>query len=321
MELRHLPSSLPLSPPLRRLRPRFLSHILISASQPNSSCHHLLSAALGPLPPLTHLLSLPLRHSLVVKPANGLLLLHFPNDLYSDRPDLPAYIFNRRARDIIPLPPNAPTNQKVKILYHLGYDALGDEYKVLQIWRFIDTNLEMSESGMVFKVLSLGSGKWRRIRPRRIPFFCSSYSALFSPCCASNGGIHWVVHPKKFVLVFNLHDEEFASIPFPQPFIQQQSPIEMWVLKDYQNHIWVQLKEATFQYDMSSEDDDHCSSRLPLPLGSGPRLLYYDIKRRRFRGVEIRGLSEWLSANDVAVTDCSFDAYEENIVTLSSLIA
>lgn len=110
--------------------------------------------------------------------------------------------------------------------------------------------------------------------------------------------------------------------------------MEMWVLKDYQKQKWV--KEESFQYDMSDSDDD--CRLIPAPLGTVNegdgeillfkpmgkveelgRLLYYDMKRQRFHGAGIGGLSEeWLSSNDAG--DYSFDVYEENIMSLSSVL-
>lgn len=112
--------------------------------------------------------------------------------------------------------------------------------------------------------------------------------------------------------------------------------MEMWVLTDYQKQKWV--KEENFQYDMSDSDND-CrlhplgtmtneggeQTLLFKPIGKnmdrqqlGRQLLYYDMKRRRFRGAEIAGLSQCLSSNDVI--DYSFDVYEENIMSLSSIL-
>ncbi|XP_004298320.1 PREDICTED: F-box protein At5g62510-like [Fragaria vesca subsp. vesca] len=269
----------------RSFRCSSFTHLLFTTSSETTTApQHFYSCKLNQeggnnniINPTKHLFSLPApafsflagTHSL-----NGLTILA---DEYIN--EKPVYVFNPCTEEIITL---TDTNFVADLsTHHLGFSAVTNEYKVLQVHWSGSSDGEDQEkyvTSLMFKIFTLGTTSWRHIElnfpfdPRRLGF------AKKSVCL--HGGIHWMHMNQKIIVVFDVAAERFrANVPLPGDFdsgdiveaggcvavygdksLIQQDIMLMWILEDYENHVWV---KKTIIFPSGWE-----TLRCPIPVGT-----------------------------------------------------
>lgn len=195
---------------------------------------------------------------------------------------------------------------------------------------------------MEFNVLTLGkeTESWREIDPV-LPFDSAKYGTGGRSVCL-NGAMHWMHRYGDFIVAFDVKDEQFRLIPYPDEYTEgenaselirperlieiggclalitsegqnaletkylaEKQMLELWVLKDYHNHVWVKESiRLPFRWDESGR---------PVPIGSLPTgellmkpfslykspawMLIYHREEKYFKKVDIPGLPEWVNSS------------------------
>ncbi|KAM5567574.1 F-box protein [Rosa sericea] len=186
------------------------------------------------------------------------------------------YVFNPCTKEIITLPHTSLVAEL--FTHHLGFSAVTNEYKVLQVHWSGNEDYSNYVTSLRFKIFTLGTTTWRHIEldfpfdPERLDF------AKKSVCLY--GGIHWMHMNQKIIVVFDVGAERFrANIPLPRDCnsgnivevrgcvavyddtsLFQKYMMMLWILEDYQNDVWVK-KTIIFT---SSWEKLGC----PIPLGT-----------------------------------------------------
>ncbi|GMP58693.1 hypothetical protein CsSME_00022276 [Camellia sinensis var. sinensis] len=295
--------------------------LLIPAIRSGNS-FEILSAEVGG-GPLTHLYTIPggydYHHRTFSFDVNGLLF--FPGDSCSNTCP---FVCNPTTRQFLKLPPlescNPDTCYQV-IDYFLGFDPSTRIFKVVNIHLYLESDM------MVCRVFTLGShssgGSWRTIHPG-FPFEGCGWFINPTKSVCLNGAIHWFLKAKNVIVAFDLKDENFHVIPLPnhdggvfqcqlsQTVLIQVNgflavigynyprfrirKMEMWVLEDYQRHVWI-----NHIIDLPCSDYQYFRPLGSIPTGeilllpyrnlssvvSEVRVFYYDMKNRSFRITEI----------------------------------
>ncbi|KAM1704214.1 hypothetical protein ACFX1Q_026420 [Malus domestica] len=219
----------------------------------------------GNLTPATRLSTIDIEliyHYSAVRSLDGLLVI----GSYGDDP---VTISNPSTGESIQLP-HEKIDRKICPTYHIGFTPFTNEYKVLQILFGSD---EKGDTNITLNIFTLGMDySWRplQVDVGDLPFDLQHppfdmRSDRRSVCL--HGAIHWLHEQSQSILVFDLGDEAFRVIPLPQeydytrewewddyspdiPIVEvggcvgvfvddsrKQNPL--WILKDYQNHVWV----------------------------------------------------------------------------------
>lgn len=259
------------------------THLLFTTSDDTTAAlQHFLSVKLNQEEegknnnPITHLFSLKASsysflggtHSI-----NGLIIIA---DQVNTKP-VPVYVYNPCTQEIIKLPNTSRVAEC--FTHHLGFTASTNEYKVLQVhwsgnWNDGDYNL----TSLGFKIFTLGTTSWRH-KELHLPFDPQSLHFANKSMCL-HGGLHWMHMNKKIIVVFDVGAERFrANVPLPRDCnsgnivkvggcvavyddksLVQQDRMLLWILEDYQNHVWVR-KTIIFT---SSRD----KLGYPIPMGT-----------------------------------------------------
>uniref|UniRef100_A0A2P2K4Y2 F-box protein At5g62510-like n=1 Tax=Rhizophora mucronata TaxID=61149 RepID=A0A2P2K4Y2_RHIMU len=289
-----------------------------------------------------HLLSLPIDKHYVLQSLNGLLCIHRSNMMYPYHGDKPVFIFNPSTREIATVPVDDTLKTRSShVSYYFGFCQLTNEHKVLGLRRFF--NMDFEPISIECEVYTIGSGSWRRIKPA-VPFDPAELTYYTDPVCF-NGALHWICQSQKSIVAFDVGGECFREFQMPEGFpsrsflgyllivggrlamvngkhLFDESTMELWVLDDYQKHVWV--KDCIkFPFDWTESGRPipagtiHNGELLLLPIlsVSSMSVLFYDMKRRSFRRVEVSGLPEHFLPISQRIT-----SYEESIMALGGRI-
>ncbi|BFG34331.1 hypothetical protein CerSpe_206050 [Prunus speciosa] len=250
------------------------THLFLSTLDKSTRQQHFFSLQInqqGSLTPSVHLLSLPMPRTknerlYLAQSINGLVCLHLHNTFVPNQtdPDHPVRVFNPCTRESIALPHASPASHTAHVTHHFGFSPLTNEYKVLQVQKFVPT---LRGNHFMFKIFKLGTSSWRNIEldlndlpsdPLKCPFDSRSLCV--------NGVIHWLHATQNVILVFDIVEEKFRAIPYPKDYncfphlvsyiigvdgrlalvadeqLMGQDLMGLWILRDYQNQVW--LKET-----------------------------------------------------------------------------
>ncbi|MCD7452504.1 hypothetical protein HAX54_017191 [Datura stramonium] len=118
---------------------------------------------------------------------------------------------------------------------YLGYDPATEKYKLLRGVYY--------KSKTSFKILTLGTNKWRRIRDK-YPLKCYSSDVIFV-----NGVLYWICSTYNAIAYFNLTEEKFGTLSPPTKCIDPVNEIgtAMWGRLTVEVHY--QDKRCNFIYD------------------------------------------------------------------------
>ncbi|XP_058082954.1 F-box protein At3g07870-like [Magnolia sinica] len=183
------------------------------------------------------------------------------------------YVCNPSTEEFVALPrASRPTNPRFAV--GLGYSSSSKAYKVIHLFKYYSVDDEIGHCRVGCEVFTLGGtdSSWRRVED--CPY---KVSALYPPPFVE-GSLHWIIigysddevelikTNNVVILSFSVDREEFRVIPHPEfcsssdcrrgllrlvelggclCMLEQIQPskLNIWMLKDYKNHIWV--KEYT----------------------------------------------------------------------------
>ncbi|KAK9931450.1 hypothetical protein M0R45_018725 [Rubus argutus] len=234
------------------------------------------------------------------------------------------HILNPSTREFITLPHASRMYHTEYVTHHFGFSPLTNQYKVLRVERY---DPRWSSLSFIFKVFTLGTNcSWKclEVDLSDLPFDLSNFQFSNKSVCV-HGAIHWLHEPLNIIVVFDIEDERFRVIELP-PGVGvhprrrlaevdgclalmdgqwQKYTMGLWVLKDYQNKVWLKDNIAfPFQYSLVQGS------------GTGPvRLHQYDMKSKRFRIGEII-LPKWKHNHNQVLHILT--SYGEDVVPLSS---
>ncbi|KAK4598362.1 hypothetical protein RGQ29_015724 [Quercus rubra] len=284
------------------------THLLISAFNIETSNQHFFSIpifhppklSLGSLTPLFTLPSHPFGLSSSQYLYPFFLLYHADYPHYDHTPIL---TYNPTTQQTLTLPLDPPlpaaTTTTWNVRTHFGFDPSTKHHKVLRVkWTEPIPRSIPKVINMVFTVLTLdssgsGSGSWRRINPV-LPFDPKKYVNGGESVCV-NGAIHWLTRYGDSILGGCL-----ALIS--DNATQHHFTLELWILKDYNNHVWVK-ESICFPFRWRKQGQ-------PIPIGTIPTgeillkplsldesapawVLFYDMEEQSFKKIDITGLPEW----------------------------
>ncbi|XP_050276844.1 F-box/LRR-repeat protein At2g40920-like isoform X2 [Quercus robur] len=301
---------------------------LCTSTSKSDTTHHFLISTFNRDTFLQHLFSIPIIHqtlSLGSKPTSLLtptLRLFHPKDLkisqylnpffllhpngYPHSSHTPILTYNPSTQQTLTLPldPHSLTpdtdTATLSVDTHFGFDPLTKTHKVLRL-------------------------KWTVAIPEPYPRVTQMVCTVLTLGCSSNGS--WRKYGNSIV-AFDLKDEEFRLIPRPHDYKAQNfilplnrlielggclalvadkykygnrddDPIlQLWILKDYHNHVWVKEEFYVPFYWGDWE---------LFPIGTVPSgeiilkalnytggVMFYDMEGQDFKMVDITGLPEWV---------------------------
>lgn len=202
------------------------------------------------------------------------------------------------------------------ILYRFGYDHVNDDYKVVKISQFASP---LGFSTNEVKVYSLKTNSWKKIRgfPYYI-FFNIPWGEFVS------GALHWVGSQTMFdtcdlIVAFDLGVEEYRLVPLPTDedlsldylgvledclclCSSDDDCFDVWVMKDYGvKESWTKLFSITEPEVIIYSDyvAPLCYSKSGgevLLVQDDNQLIWYDLKEKRVRDVQIRGMVDSFEA-------------------------
>ncbi|KAF8407818.1 hypothetical protein HHK36_006954 [Tetracentron sinense] len=212
------------------------------------------------------------------------------------------YVCNPTTLEFITLP--LPTPASFFNLNHVGfgYCPSTKEYKVVRIFCL------QLPSDQRCQVFTLGSSSWRAVKDP--PFY--TYNTF---CAAAfvDGALHWMAKRESVyvILAFDIETEEFSVVPYPENFNDKDNnlvelggflcltvavakKIDIWMLKDYKNNIWVK------EYSIDMNTIDPCnmlgpSVFMPRDIRDGKILIesfeigldFYNPQSKGFKRFEI----------------------------------
>ncbi|PRQ31101.1 putative F-box domain-containing protein [Rosa chinensis] len=216
----------------------------------------------------------------------------------------------------------------------LGYDAIGNDYKVVRVTTLLDQPDELPTT--LAQVYSLATGSWGMLRvlpPCQVPGSWVQASV--------NGTLHWLAlrcvddHYSHFVVAFDVGSESYREIMLPKCFKADKSLelrlcasgdrksiglfvrcksesdcfLDIWVMKEYCiEKSWTKLMILTPQGPKRSLPEALCFRRngeVMLVLEDDRELVSLDIGNKQFKNLGISG-------GQVS----SVDSYEESLVLL-----
>lgn len=219
----------------------------------------------------------------------------------------------------------------------LGYDAIGNDYKVVRLATLLDQHDMFDECPTLAQVYSLAKGSWGQLRSDFPPcaMIGSSVQAFV------NGALHWLaLHTvdagfNYFVLTFDVGSESFREIMLPKCF-RLEGPLELrlsvsgdgkslalfvrcksetdcfldiWVMGDYcVEKSWTKLMILSPQGPQKSLPEALCFRRIGevvLVLEDSRELVSLELVSKQFKKLGISGGQF-----------CSVDSYEESLVLL-----
>lgn len=318
----------------------------------------------SPLPGTNHLLKLPTpltKYPTVYNAhtINGLVCLYFPHTSIPNRSkyDFRVHLFNPCTRESIVLPYSIRISGTFHETNHFGFCPLTNEYHVLQVKKFLNRDM-MEDSRTIFgnsiQIFILRMNSWRGIEVDHNdqPFDFHTCQFHRRSVCI-HGALHWLHGTQDLIVVFDLKDERFRVIPFPKDYNyhtvyfsptfgsivevggclaliddkeSNQSMLRLWILKDYQNQVWVtetiifpSLWESTFRPvpfgTIHTGELLFQSPALVKLESSNVRVLLYNMKSKSFRTIEII-LPEWIFPSSHTKLRL-FPSFVDSIVHLS----
>ena len=227
---------------------------------------------------------------------NPFFFLH-PNG-YPHSSHTPILTYNPSTQQTLTLPldphsltPDTDTTT-LSVDTHFGFDPLTKTHKLLRLkWTIAIPEPYRRVTQMVCTVLTLGcssNGSRRKVKINpELPFHSVKYMSVGKSVCI-NGVIHWLPQYGNSIVAFDLKDEKFRLIPRPHDYKAQNfilplnrlielggclalvadkyehvepddSILQLWILKDYHNHVWVKEKFCIPSYWGSFE---------PVPIGT-----------------------------------------------------
>nr|XP_011460743.1 PREDICTED: F-box/kelch-repeat protein At3g23880-like [Fragaria vesca subsp. vesca]XP_011460744.1 PREDICTED: F-box/kelch-repeat protein At3g23880-like [Fragaria vesca subsp. vesca] len=273
----------------------------------------------------------------VVGTCNGLVLLADDFGEYGHT----IVIWNPSVRKYVTLP-KFSTRRKYDASLGLGYDAIGNDYKVVRLTDHID-ECEPDECRSKAQVYSLAKGAWSMLRPVPDCFLPDEFYGLVFV----KGALHWVAavwthgepYPYYFILTFDVAGETFGKIEFPMRleledvvdlrlsvsgdrksialfvkclnFEGGDSFLDIWVMKEYsEEKSWTKLVALSPQGPERSLPRAWAfclkrSGEVILQLDGSPELVSLDVLSKQFKHLGISG-------GEI----CSVDSFEESLVLL-----
>ncbi|BFG38783.1 hypothetical protein CerSpe_250560 [Prunus speciosa] len=283
----------------------------------------------------------------------------------------PVFILNPTTRESIELPHTdvlIETQGKAFANYNFGFNPLTNEYKVLQ---FISVDPSgLTKWDFELNIFTIGTdSSWRPLQVHQHSHLLSEIAhGIRNDGVYINGAVHWIHKEQKVIVAFDVREETFTLVPLPQDYAQvfediddyesdddcycrgsarvvevegcvgvfvvaKSDRIVSWILKDYQNHVWIKQTVS-----LMSRDDlgRRCSVRALGTIHTGelafvryflgltpgfndgpPQLHLYDMKTKRFR------ILDFVFLNSVMRYDREdsgsirlISSYEESIVPL-----
>ncbi|PQP92679.1 F-box/kelch-repeat protein [Prunus yedoensis var. nudiflora] len=190
----------------------------------------------------------------------------------------PVFILNPSTQESIELPYIIENYRLASATYNFGFSPLTNEYKVLQILSF-HPNSGSEIRFNVFTLGRDSSWRPLQVDPADLPFDARDHDYAYeiqngrsTGCVCLNGAIHWIQETQKVIVVFDVKEETFRVLPLPEEHAQEfhpdnhgrnrvagrasvvevegcvgvfvdksltQNKIVLWILKDYQNLVWV----------------------------------------------------------------------------------
>ncbi|XP_043693042.1 F-box protein CPR1-like [Telopea speciosissima] len=153
------------------------------------------------------------------------------------------------------------------IAYGFGYDPTTEDYKLVRVVR--SYGIDDYSGNIEVKVYSLSTNSWRRIGD--LPFH---HTYIYGFGLLANSALHWVDTDSKFIVSFDIKDEEFGGVPLPD-FVQDEFSwnvgvlggqlclvcrffgvcVEVWMMKDYGvSYSWEKLFSIQHLWVTTSHD-------------------------------------------------------------------
>lgn len=218
--------------------------------------------------------------------SNGLLCLAFVNHIY---------ICNPSTQELFKLPDPSPSS----ISIGFGYLSSTQEYKVVRLF----DEKKGKRRCEIFTISTSSSSSWRVVEQ------VCPHSTTETPIFA-NGSLHWKVNSRDAndarILSFDLEAEKFWVVPPPCCVSEISHPIftlvefrdnhlwlgmhsaaermlEFWVLKDWENYVWVN----EYSIDLSHDMDGYVSLELPIKF-MNPEVMLIAVTTWSSRGIIYR---------------------------------
>ncbi|XP_004294845.1 PREDICTED: F-box protein CPR30-like [Fragaria vesca subsp. vesca] len=214
----------------------------------------------------------------------------------------------------------------------LGYDAIGNDYKVV---RLTTLNNVTDDGPSIAQVYSLARGSWGVVHTLPLCVTSGYWVQVFV-----NGALHWPAYNKQyFVLTFDVASESFGEINLPMRF-QSNFPedlmlsasgdrksialfhsmrwnnkgdyfLDIWVMKEYsEEQSWTKLLVLSLQGPERSPAEALCfkrSGEVILVRLDSLELVSLDLVSKQFKALGISGGQF-----------CSVHCYEESLVLLDT---
>ncbi|KAL6205820.1 hypothetical protein ACLB2K_023072 [Fragaria x ananassa] len=249
-------------------------------------------------------------------------------------------IWNPCIRKFVTLPePPAVLRGGCEVSLGFGYDAVGNDYKVVRLVTLSDQCQNFHEWPTLFQVYSLVTGSWSSLRSVLLPcqvFGCQSQAFV-------NGALHWCAICwtndafNYFVLAFDLGSELFREIMFPKSLKWDPSLalrisvsrdgksiavftdwrkshtdyfLDIWVMKEYgMEKSWTKMMVLSAEVSQRNLPKALCFRKIGelLVLEDSYELVSLDLVSRKFKRLGVYGGQY-----------CSVDSYEEILVLLDS---
>lgn len=226
-------------------------------------------------------------------------------------------VFNpmtRKARTIPTAPAEFPRSFYMgeTSICGFGYDHVNDDYKVVKI-----AHCQFNFRGFMVIVYSLKTNSWKRIQ--NVP---SNISFLLKWAVFASGGLYWLASKNQgngleTIVGFDLELEQFKEIPFPcvnKKFVDFNSRImvplgeSLCIFDNYPNYsidVWLMDKNGSenpwykaFTVKQPSPLDFEFlrplafskSQTVVLLQVGNTKLMWYDLEKKTFKNVRIRGI-------------------------------
>ncbi|KAB2620070.1 F-box protein [Pyrus ussuriensis x Pyrus communis] len=184
--------------------------------------------------------------------------------------------------------------------------------------------------GRVCEFLQGCAESWRRVEVEHddLPFDHTFWRIDMKSVCL-HGAIHWTHDEEKCVVVYDLGEQRFGVIPFPPEFdalaydketssTSFLAGLELWILKDYQDQVWVKEVFAV-TYSVHSFSTYPClcaihTGEILIESGvlSQAFLHFHDTKNQSFRESSIV-VPEWTCKKDACIRWDVISCYNETI--------
>ncbi|XP_043693194.1 F-box protein CPR1-like [Telopea speciosissima] len=240
----------------------------------------------------------------IVGSCNGLLCISYSDD------DIFLWNPSTRRHQKLPITPiEFPFDNRLRyIVYGFGYDSTSDDYKLVRVVRFFgDHHYPGLTSHSEVKIYSLRTNSWRRIGDLPIHL-----RYIYNAGNFANSALHWVGINSKFIVSFDLKDEEFREVPLPDSaenefpwdveFLKGQlcllhtfrfQRVEFWMMKDS----WVKVFSIEHPWLIwgSGKLLPICylkNGEFLLSKNTKGPLILYDPRRGRVRYLQIHGVPD-----------------------------